>query len=515
MCEFGRCRAACAANRDCPAGAACLPSPTGSACSVATDLGCESGVGRECPPGLVCVADRCEARCDAASDCPGDGACVVSASGVSFCGRAGEDDASVPRDGGPPGDAREVDAAAPAGCAQVCMTDDSHGCALVGGAVYCWGSDSGQRLGDGDVQHTVGGVCSACPGSATPVPVVHDGTTTPLTGMTSIACGGAHVCALDAAGAMFCWGDDGHGQLGTGASGAPTGAVRAAVFASTPLDRMALGRSHTCARARATRELRCVGENRSGQIDPSAADVAPDVHVLRPLLAASTTPMGHLAVSAIAAGGVWTCAVSEVGGALHCWGWNEQGQTGGSTPGTSAAAIDPGTQTIALNVDDVAAGYQTTCYVAGGVVRCLGSDIGGALGRATGLSDCTPGDGDANECSSAPVSVQPGVELVTVHGGPGANQFCGIGPSGAVCWGFNDVGQAGQPSSGPVRVALAPFLDARAGVAVCGLGLASSALCAALEDGRIACAGDDESGQRGDGTADDARDGVPTFVALP
>src|SRR5690348_14034077 len=55
-CTFGRCRASCVENRDCPAGSSCLPSATGNACTVETDLGCETGVGRMCATGLVCVA---------------------------------------------------------------------------------------------------------------------------------------------------------------------------------------------------------------------------------------------------------------------------------------------------------------------------------------------------------------------------------------------------------------------------------------------------------------------------
>lgn len=518
ICSFGRCRAGCMENRDCPVGAACLPSSEGGACSLATDLGCESGVGRVCASGLVCVADRCEARCTTPSECPGDGACVTSASGVSFCGRGSGLDGGTATDAGEAADvgadAGALDASMPV-CTQVCTTDQGQGCALVAGAVYCWGSDSGQRLGDGDMQRVLAGGCASCRGSATPVPVVRDGTTTPLTGMIDLACGGAHACAIDAAGAMFCWGDDSHAQLGTGSSGAPTGAVRAAVFATTPVDRMALGRSHTCVRVRSTHELRCVGENRSGQIDPTRPAVGPAVDPIAPIVGATTTPLGSTGVSLLAAGGVWTCATLEPNGALRCWGWNEQGQTGGATPGSTTSAIDRGTTTIATSVTSLATGYQTTCFVTAGAVRCIGSSIGGALGQAGGLSDCTPGDGDTNDCTVTPVDVQPGVRIETVFGGPGVNQFCGLGADGALCWGYNDRGQAGQPSSGPIVVALPPFLDARGSAGVCDFGLASTVGCAALDDGRVLCAGDDTEGQLGDGTADARADGVPSVVVLP
>ncbi len=503
VCRFGRCRSGCAENRDCPAGAACFLSDQGGACAVDADLGCETGVGRTCASGLVCVADRCEATCVGNGDCPDDGLCVTT-SGVSFCARASDVDA-----GSPGADAG--DAGAAAGCQsapRVCLTDDARGCALVDGAVFCWGNDSGERLGDGATGSRVGGSCSDCPGTSVPVPVVYDGTTTPLTGMTALACGGSHACAIDAGGMLFCWGDDGHAQLGTGSSGAPTGAVRAAVF-GRPVDMIALGGSHTCARDREMHTLACTGENVSGQIDPSQSYVMPRADPLHPIHGASMTPIGVGRVIALAAGGTWTCASTEPDGELHCWGWNEQGQTSGDGPG---ASIDPGIIAAATGVTGVAVGYQTTCFVAESAVRCMGSDIGGSLGDAHGLVDCTPGDGDDSVCTSTPTEPQPGLAVTEIYGGSAPNGFCLVGPSGPACWGANDVGQAGQASSGAIRPAVAPFVVARGGLDICTFALSSTAMCAVLEDHRVLCAGNDHQGQLGDGTADDETTGTPTFV---
>ena len=69
-CHFGRCRAACAADRDCPSGFGCLLDVDGiGTCALATDLGCETGVGRDCPTGLVCIADRCAQTCGPTMGC--------------------------------------------------------------------------------------------------------------------------------------------------------------------------------------------------------------------------------------------------------------------------------------------------------------------------------------------------------------------------------------------------------------------------------------------------------------
>jgi hypothetical protein len=96
VCRFGRCRVDCHSNRDCPVGATCLTSQGAGACSVGTDLGCETGVGRTCPSPLACVADRCAATCTTRADCPIDGECRTSSAGVSFCFDIGsESDAGV------------------------------------------------------------------------------------------------------------------------------------------------------------------------------------------------------------------------------------------------------------------------------------------------------------------------------------------------------------------------------------------------------------------------------------
>ena len=79
-----------------------------------------------------------------------------------------------------------------------------HACAVVDGAAYCWGDQYGAgQLGN-----------NSTTSSPTPVPVL--GLTS---GVTSIACGGSHACAL-ANGSAYCWGANDYGQLGNSATSA-------------------------------------------------------------------------------------------------------------------------------------------------------------------------------------------------------------------------------------------------------------------------------------------------------
>jgi len=82
----------------------------------------------------------------------------------------------------------------------------SHMCALVGGGVRCWGANSSGQLGNGST-------------TSSQVPVQVPGL---ASGIWSMTAGGLHTCALGKGGDAMCWGANLHGQLGNGASGAPS-----------------------------------------------------------------------------------------------------------------------------------------------------------------------------------------------------------------------------------------------------------------------------------------------------
>jgi alpha-tubulin suppressor-like RCC1 family protein len=173
-----------------------------------------------------------------------------------------------------------------------------HTCALVGGSVKCWGDDDDGELGNGATVST-----------ATPVSVLG------LSGVAALTAGGAHTCALTTAGAVECWGLNSSGQLGDGTTTTHSSPVSVSGLASG-VTAIAAGNSHTCALTNAG-EVLCWGWGFYGQLGNNSTNSS-SVPVS---VGGLTEPI------AIATGGTHSCALEKSGAAL-CWGDDQSGQLG-------------------------------------------------------------------------------------------------------------------------------------------------------------------------------------------
>lgn len=312
--------------------------------------------------------------------------------------------------------------------------------------------------------------------------------------VTRIAAGGDHTCAITTGGAVKCWGANGFGQLGNG--------LRTTIQ-KTPVDvagltsgvtAIAAGLRHTCA-VLAAGTVRCWGENSSVANDPfaisgSGGQLGDGTRIdrLAPVTviaeAGSTSPLSG--VAAITAGWFHTCALL-VGGTVKCWGdATFGGQLGnGSTAGSQAPVAviaAPGSTSPLSGVTAIAAGDFKTCALLGdGTVKCWGDHYGSPL-YADGSEVAAPVTVVAAPGSTSPLS---GVTAIAIEGGftqdLGGFVACALTASRTVkCWGNNDFGALGD---GTTTSSLTP-------VDVVGIAKEVTAItagCALLVDTTVTC----------------------------
>lgn len=305
-------------------------------------------------------------------------------------------------------------------------TADYHACALLeNSTVKCWGLNSAGQLGDG----TFGGPEACGPGhiSCSTVPVEVQG----LTNATAIAAGGQygaeHTCAVRSDKHVLCWGGNGVGQLGSGMSDGPEECNPPFEFCSTTptatsglTDVLGLsaGEFDTCALASAG-SVHCWGLNSGGQLgvgtDSGPEQCKPNGNYCS-TVPVTVTGLSH--ATFIVSGGEHNCALLE-GGPVRCWGSNRWGNLGtGSTVGPDrcevlrqACSTEP--VEVAGIADatyiDAGGGYQdgaehTCAVVAGGGVKCWGSNRSGQLGTGAvdGPDSCSEGE-YPGPCSAVPL----------------------------------------------------------------------------------------------------------------
>src|SRR5262249_35792572 len=136
----------------------------------------------------------------------------------------------------------------PAGDGDITADRAVYGCAITtDNALWCWGDNRFGQLGTGDTISKL-------------VPTRVNG----LTGEASKATNGAgHMCAQLADGALYCWGRNAAGQLGTGDTQPHLLPVK--IDLPVPIDRLSAGASFTCARG-GDSSLWCFGANEQGQL---------------------------------------------------------------------------------------------------------------------------------------------------------------------------------------------------------------------------------------------------------
>lgn len=293
----------------------------------------------------------------------------------------------------------------------IVSADYFHTCATrTDGTLWCWGGNYYGELGLGT--------------SATESPDLPQQVTTPAPGgWASVAAGYYHTCATRTDGTLWCWGNNGFGELGIGTRTSqdrprqvttPATGGWASVAAS--------GYDHTCA-TRTDGSLWCWGDGTSGQVG-----IGSDNSQDRPRQLFFPGTVGWTSITA----GYYDSCATRAGGGLWCWGTNGSGELG---IGNQTGQDRP--QRVSTTTPErwasVAAGNQHTCGTGtDGTLWCWGDNNLGDLG----IGNETGQDQPAQVTSPA-----PGGWASTATG---MQQSCAIRTDGSLwCWGGNDFGELG------------------------------------------------------------------------
>jgi len=346
----------------------------------------------------------------------------------------------------------------------------AHTCAIfTDNSTRCWGSNSSGQTGLPFTTTSTNVVTAT----------VDVNTSVPARNARSIDAGGEFTCMTArndgtiGDGVVRCWGNNTHAQLGNPSFPAPTNS-EIAVGSFTPdwqcsffsawtsphggplLDS---GHKHTCMFVEVTgcavpysRGVHCFGDNTFGQLGNGT----------------TSTPSGviaevsgfSVAVTSLSSGGDHTC-VADVLGRVFCWGRNDHGQSGGSSPSPVTTPVQVTLEGgSAARAIAVTTGTDFSCaLMATGEVQCWGDHSLGQLGRTlpwttgstppstlpSGWNSGFNATGERVRCGSC--STTPFLTRVTQISA-GSAAVCARLSNGRIrCWGRNP--RATNPSGSP------------------------------------------------------------------
>ncbi len=348
-----------------------------------------------------------------------------------------------------------------------------HSCVLTElGMAKCWGANASGQLGDGTwtdskVPLTVLDLIYEAPATKTPRPT-HTATLAPTVAASSVfvslSAGINHTCGVTASGGVMCWGDNSSGELGDGTKTKRTAPVDVVGLPDAAVA-VAAGGYYSCALTESG-EVLCWGKNEFGQLGQgTTSDSRIPVRV-------TGLPAG---IRGIDAGYNHTCALTP-SAEVMCWGQNLAAQLGDGTR-TNSSIPREAIGLKGVEVSSVSAGAMYTCILtkAGGV-KCWGAG-GDQLGSRPANKDGYPPE--------YVYGLSNGVAKVSA----GASRTCAITLEGGVrCWGFYYLGDGtGRNSPEPVDVA-------RLSGSAIDIGVGDDQTCALMDGGGAKCWGSNPGG---------------------
>lgn len=350
-------------------------------CAIATDrdLYCWGKWGAEALTRItVAGAGRFEAVSDRLHTC------AITSTGTAYCwgandsGQLGKGDATPTADPVPVSGGHRF---------AVISAGREHTCAITTEReTYCWGAPAVARRGPDECPGPSGAYACAM----TPVRVSTSSALLSLAPSASV-----HTCGLDGEARALCWGSNYDGQLGYEGESVWSNDPRR-VSGNLKFVALGVGGSHTCGLT-AEGQVYCWGNNGFGQLGTLVDVTCPSG------MWCSREPVpvsGALEFTAIAVGGIHTCGLTTSGHA-YCWGSNHVGQLGNPSV-VKDSEFSPRTSTPVPVVGEIrfallSAGAENTCGITeSGELYCWGSNQYRRLGADV-----------SGEHSNVPLRVHP------------------------------------------------------------------------------------------------------------
>jgi alpha-tubulin suppressor-like RCC1 family protein len=293
-----------------------------------------------------------------------------------------------------------------------------------------------------------------------------------------VSVGTSHSCAIvkDSFSAVNtkvkCWGNNGYGQLGNGTT--TNSSVPTEVIGLIHATYVSVGNDHTCANNLGV--VYCWGFNNFGQLGDGTTSSSSI-----PIEVQNMSTFGNSGI--VSAGNGYTCATSNIGGKVRCWGFNGSGQLGNGTNTNSLVPVD----VVGINATKISANLDHTCALSQGSdthVRCWGNNYFGQLGDGT--------------TSDSYVPVDTGFDAFDLS--VGISHTCAYNGFGVKCWGDNSLGQLGDGTTTNSSIPTSTTINGTIrGISV-GVDHTCTILGPIATQHQVKCWGNNNVGQLGDGT---------------
>ena len=408
--------------------------------------------------------------------------------------------------------------------------------------VYCWGRNTEGQLGNAS------NTDSAIPVPVDVAGALAGRSILAISAGENFTCAiaSASTSAGGTTNQAFCWGYNAYGQLGNANTGTnqnvPVAVSIATVLASKSVASIATGQNHACAIAAGNAvdsAVYCWGNNASGQLGTNST-VLSNIPVA---IVDSNAVLGAMSATNISAGGSSTCMTAS-DAKVYCWGLNTNGQLGdaSNTQRNAAVAVSTADKLSGKTLQALSVGPSHTCALAADdQLYCWGGTLAGAIGNGDTKSYNVPvsvltssmtgaqavsvtSKGSANLIRTSDSSVWQSYSSISKFDysdrawkqvSTALKHVCAVSNDGkAYCWGDNTYGQLGNNTSTDQSSPTAVYTGTSSspgvlyGKTIINIQSSERFTCALGSDYNVYCWGDNTDGELGNGSG-------ATYSAVP